>query len=95
MPSGYAPCEGVRTPRTIAIAREELAGADGPRLLAELGFAFPLLLRSPGYHTGRNFMLVESAAGLRRRPPSFPATNFWRSNISMPEAATAMRENTA
>jgi glutathione synthase/RimK-type ligase-like ATP-grasp enzyme len=56
--------EGVRTANTKAIARETLVGANGSRLLAELGFAFPLLLRSPGYHTGRNFVLVEDAAGL-------------------------------
>ena len=64
--------EGVRTARTNAIAREELAGTIGPRLLAELGFAFPLLLRSPGYHTGRNFVLVESAAGLSAAVAELP-----------------------
>jgi glutathione synthase/RimK-type ligase-like ATP-grasp enzyme len=56
--------EGVRTAHTLPIARDVLAGADGPRRLAELGFAFPLLLRSPGYHTGRNFELVGSALKL-------------------------------
>ena len=64
--------EGVRTARTNAIAHDELAGADGPRLLAERGFAFPLLLRSPGYHTGRNFVLVESAAGLSAAAAELP-----------------------
>jgi glutathione synthase/RimK-type ligase-like ATP-grasp enzyme len=64
--------EGVRTARTNAITREGLAGTHGPRLLAELGFAFPLLLRSPGYHTGRNFVLVESAAGLSAAAAELP-----------------------
>ena len=32
--------------------------------LTKHDFAFPLLLRSPGYHTGRNFVLVEKAADL-------------------------------
>jgi hypothetical protein len=64
--------EGVRTANTKAIARETLAGADGPRVLTELGFAFPLLLRSPGYHTGRNFELVESAAGLAAAATGLP-----------------------
>jgi glutathione synthase/RimK-type ligase-like ATP-grasp enzyme len=55
---------GVRTARTVAIARQLLASTDGAGALAERGFAFPLLLRSPGYHTGRNFVLVETAADL-------------------------------
>src|SRR5580692_12061013 len=48
---------GVVTPRTIAVARSLLAGADGAAALAKQKFTFPLLLRSPGYHTGRNFVL--------------------------------------
>jgi hypothetical protein len=68
--------EGVRTARTNAIAREELAGANGPRLLAKLGFAFPLLLRSPGYHTGRNFVLIESAAGLSAKADELPGEDL-------------------
>ncbi|MGH6715337.1 MAG: tetratricopeptide repeat protein [Bradyrhizobium sp.] len=55
---------GVRTARTVAIARDVLAGAGGASALAALGFTFPLLLRSPGYHTGRNFILVDRAADL-------------------------------
>ena len=68
--------EGVRTARTQAIAREALAGADGPRLLAERGFAFPLLLRSPGYHTGRNFVLVEGAAELSAAAAPLPGEDL-------------------
>ena len=64
--------EGVRTARTKAIARDALAGSNGSGLLAEQGFAFPLLLRSPGYHTGRNFTLVESAAGLSAAAAELP-----------------------
>jgi glutathione synthase/RimK-type ligase-like ATP-grasp enzyme len=55
---------GVVTARTVALARDTLAGADGAASLASEGFAFPLLLRSPGYHTGRHFVLVETAADL-------------------------------
>src|SRR5262249_20622412 len=64
--------EGVRTARTKAIPREALAGADGPHVLTQHGFAFPLLLRSPGYHTGRNFVLVESAAALSAAAAELP-----------------------
>jgi glutathione synthase/RimK-type ligase-like ATP-grasp enzyme len=63
---------GVRTARTVAITRDVLAGADGVAALAQQGFAFPLLLRSPGYHTGRNFILVERAADLRPTAQSLP-----------------------
>jgi Flp pilus assembly protein TadD/glutathione synthase/RimK-type ligase-like ATP-grasp enzyme len=55
---------GVVTARTIALTRDILAGCEGAASLARQGFAFPLLLRSPGYHTGRNFILVETAADL-------------------------------
>ena len=63
---------GVVTPRTDAIARDLLAGPDGAATIARHGFTFPLLLRSPGYHTGRNFILVEQAAGLSAAAGSLP-----------------------
>src|SRR5262249_44679146 len=55
---------GVVTPRTVAVAREQLAGPDGASQLAAQGIRFPLLLRSPGYHTGRNFILVATSGDL-------------------------------
>jgi hypothetical protein len=55
---------GVVTAQTHAVARAVLAGIDGAGWLAEQGLSFPLLLRSPGYHTGRNFVLVKTAADL-------------------------------
>jgi glutathione synthase/RimK-type ligase-like ATP-grasp enzyme len=63
---------GVKTAKTLAIAREELAGADAARSLAERGFAYPILLRSVGYHTGRNFIRVERAADLAAAAQSLP-----------------------
>ena len=63
---------GVRTARTMAIARDVLAGPDGAGAVAAHGFSFPLLLRSPGYHTGRNFVLVEGAAGLAAAATGLP-----------------------
>jgi len=63
---------GVVTPRTIAIARDILAGPDGVDALANHQFAFPLLLRSPGYHTGRNFIIVERAAELSAAAAGLP-----------------------
>ena len=67
---------GVVTPRTIAIARDTLAGPDGAASAADCGFEFPLLLRSPGYHTGRNFVRVEQAAGLSDAAKSLPGDHL-------------------
>ena len=65
-------------PRTVSMARDTLAGREWAVALANRQFTFPLLLRSPGYHTGRNFILVETAAGhYPAAPPAFPATIFW------------------
>jgi glutathione synthase/RimK-type ligase-like ATP-grasp enzyme len=67
---------GVRTARTEAMSRAALAGPDGAGLLAARGFGYPLLLRSPGYHTGRNFMRVASAADLAAAAQSLPGENL-------------------
>jgi Tfp pilus assembly protein PilF len=48
---------GVVVPRISLLARGDLI-QDGPGALAERGFSFPLLLRTPGHHTGRYFELV-------------------------------------
>jgi Flp pilus assembly protein TadD/glutathione synthase/RimK-type ligase-like ATP-grasp enzyme len=63
---------GVRTARTLAVARGVLAGPDGVKWLADNGLGFPLLLRSPGYHTGRNFVRVETAGDLRPAAHDLP-----------------------
>src|ERR1019366_2384440 len=49
-----------------------LAGRDGAGVIAGHGFSFPLLLRSPGYHTGRNFVLVEAADDLSAAAAGLP-----------------------
>ena len=67
---------GVVTPKTLAIARDVLAGPDAAAFLADHGFAFPLLLRSPGYHTGRNFILVERAAELSAAVADLPGSDL-------------------
>ena len=63
---------GVVTAKTLSVGRSIVAGAQGPSWLAERGYVFPLLLRSPGYHTGRNFVLVESVADLADAAASLP-----------------------
>jgi glutathione synthase/RimK-type ligase-like ATP-grasp enzyme len=51
---------GVRVPRTERVARAALTAAG----LAERGFTFPLLLRSPGHHAGMHFERVDDAGAL-------------------------------
>ncbi len=55
-----AEIEGVIVPRTILFPRAVLARPDAVERLHEQGFDFPLLLRSPGFHTGQNFVRVEN-----------------------------------
>lgn len=63
---------GVAVPRTAAVPRELLESPDAAAVVAHHGFRFPLLLRTPGFHTGRHFLLVESpdalAAAVARLP---------------------------
>jgi glutathione synthase/RimK-type ligase-like ATP-grasp enzyme len=66
----------VTTPRTIAMPRDVLAGPDSVSSIANQQFGFPLLLRSPGYHTGRNFILVETAAELSAAAASLPGSEL-------------------
>jgi glutathione synthase/RimK-type ligase-like ATP-grasp enzyme len=67
---------GVVTPRTLTLPRDVLAGPDGVAAVEACGLAFPLLLRSPGYHTGRNFILVESADELTAAAAGLPGSDL-------------------
>jgi tetratricopeptide (TPR) repeat protein len=55
---------GVVAPATVTLARELLESAEAAGNLARHGFRFPLLLRTPGFHTGRHFVRVESPEAL-------------------------------
>jgi Flp pilus assembly protein TadD len=57
---------GVVTPRILRLRRELLLSANGPAVLAKAGLDWPLLLRTPGYHTGEHFERVD---GLRELAP--------------------------
>ena len=49
--------EGVRAPRVATVARASIGEA-------AQAFGFPLLIRSPGYHTGRYFQAVDTPVDL-------------------------------
>jgi len=55
---------GVVTPAIRSFARATLAGSGGAAALWNAGFAFPLLLRAPGFHTGEHFEVVASTNDL-------------------------------
>jgi glutathione synthase/RimK-type ligase-like ATP-grasp enzyme len=68
---------GVRTARTVTFDRKLLAGSGGAGTLEQCGLAFPLLLRSPGYHTGRNFVLVQQSRELAAAAASLPGQELF------------------
>ena len=56
---------GVRTPRVQLVAREALKQA-------ARAFGYPLLLRSPGFHTGKHFVKVDGPAHLAQAATGLP-----------------------
>jgi hypothetical protein len=67
---------GVIAPRTLAMPRSVLEGAGAAEAIAAAGFTFPLLLRSPGFHTGRNFIFVTSQNELPVAVASLPGSEI-------------------
>jgi TPR repeat len=63
---------GVVTALTVSMTKQALVGLEGPAILARQGFLFPLLLRSAGYHTGRNFVMVGTADELAALAAGLP-----------------------
>jgi len=55
---------GVIAPRMGGFPREVLSGPDAEQALARRGFQYPFLLRAPGFHNGRHFLLIENAGQL-------------------------------
>ncbi len=53
--------EGVRTSHIVPVARERLCRSDAAMFVRDLGFEFPMLLRSPGFHNGFFFEPVDRA----------------------------------
>ena len=55
---------GVITSGSVTLPRASLAAPDAAATLGRLGFEYPLLMRTPGFHTGRYFLRVETLADL-------------------------------
>jgi len=67
---------GVVTPVTALVTREEISDSNAATTLARLGLEFPVLLRTPGFHTGMHFVRVESAAALPEALEALPGHEF-------------------
>lgn len=67
---------GVVAARTENFSKEVLRRTDASTALAACGFSFPFLLRSPGYHLGRNFLQISDDNGLAAAAASLPANNL-------------------
>jgi aromatic-L-amino-acid decarboxylase len=63
---------GVVTPVTITLGRDDLGRPDASSTLHRRGLRFPLLLRTPGFHTGRHFLRVENADQLPNALAALP-----------------------
>jgi hypothetical protein len=67
---------GVVTPRTMILPRDVVASSEARATLAHHGFEFPLLLRTPGFHTGDHFLRVENAGELPAALAELPGQNL-------------------
>jgi tetratricopeptide (TPR) repeat protein len=67
---------GVRAPLTASFERSALAAPCGPGELEAHGFAWPLLVRAPGFHTGHHFVMVEKPDHLAAAIEELPGTSL-------------------
>lgn len=67
----------VIVPRVVSVPRHPLAGADAQAAVAANGFAFPFLVRAPGFHTGRYFVRVDNVRELTAAVAQFPGDDVW------------------
>jgi glutamate/tyrosine decarboxylase-like PLP-dependent enzyme len=65
---------GVVTARTVTLGRDVLLGEEAGAALA--GFAFPLLVRSPGFHGGEHFERVEAVEELAAAVAGLPGSEL-------------------
>lgn len=63
---------GVITARTATVSRDVLNSPEAQSELDRLGFSFPLLLRSFGFHGGEHFLRLDSSAELPAALESLP-----------------------
>jgi tetratricopeptide (TPR) repeat protein len=67
---------GVKTPRTVLLSRQDLMARTTENLFLEHGIGFPILLRSPGFHTGQYFVRVDEPELLRPTVANLPGEDL-------------------
>jgi hypothetical protein len=67
----------VVVPRMATLPRRLLLGPEAAAVVASNGFAFPVLVRAPGFHTGRHFIRVENLQGLAAAVAELPGDDAW------------------
>ncbi|MGA3016972.1 MAG: tetratricopeptide repeat protein [Bryobacteraceae bacterium] len=67
---------GVVMPATVTLPRELLSSPEAAATVARHGFRFPLLVRTPGFHTGRHFLRVESPQALAGAVAGLPGSEL-------------------
>jgi hypothetical protein len=67
----------VVVPRMVRVPLHELRGPQAAAVIAGSGFTFPLLLRAPGFHTGRHFVRVECPKHLDAAVAQIPGDDVW------------------
>ena len=68
---------GVVVPLIAPFSRESLLDPSAPDAVARAGFAWPLLLRSPGFHGGENFVQVGGPRGLAAAVADIPGETLF------------------
>jgi hypothetical protein len=64
-------------PRIAKVPRHLLASQTAAETVAAHGLSFPLLVRAPGFHTGRHFVRVATTDALAAAAGSFPGDEAW------------------
>jgi tetratricopeptide (TPR) repeat protein len=73
----FATIAGVRTPRMRLVARENLLQpALAEQLIQQQGLMLPVLIRSPGFHTGQYFARAETLDELTQFAAGFPGSHI-------------------
>jgi hypothetical protein len=67
---------GVVVPIMATLTREQLSGGEVSKTIESNGLSYPFLLRAPGFHTGLNFVRIESAEALPLALGELPGEEF-------------------
>jgi glutathione synthase/RimK-type ligase-like ATP-grasp enzyme len=67
---------GVVVPITATLMRGQLSGGEVSKTIESNGLSYPFLLRAPGFHTGLNFVRIESAEALPLALGELPGEEF-------------------